>query len=103
MRWDGRVTAVDVARALPDIETLRDRCRAFARLEAIVSPQEESRYYCYDRDWGPGAEAASMQNGSGDFWHIVFKPAGAIVLGFAHESLRLCWRVRRSPVICAGG
>lgn len=81
------MTAVDVARALPGIEVLRARCRALAVLEAIVSPEWESRYYSYAAGWAPGQELASMSNGSGDHWNIVFQESGAIVLGFAHESV----------------
>ncbi|WP_456178909.1 hypothetical protein [Micromonospora sp. I033] len=75
-----------MAGALPDIPTLQNRCRALAVLEAIMSPEWESRYYSYDAHWGPGEEMASMRNGSGDEWSIVFSSAGAFVRGFDHES-----------------
>lgn len=92
MRGGGRcrqnvsVTVYDVARALPDIAALRDRCRALAMLDAILSPEWESRYYSFDSGWAPGVELASMRDGSGDEYAIVFAAAGAFVRGFAHES-----------------
>ncbi|MFC7533154.1 hypothetical protein [Actinoplanes sp. GCM10030250] len=80
------VTVIDVAAALPDITVLRDRCRALATLDAILSPAWEDRYYSFDAHWAPGQELASMRNGSGDEWSIVFSSAGAYVRGLDHES-----------------
>jgi hypothetical protein len=80
------VIAHDVAGSLPDIATLRERCRSLAVLEAILSPEEQSRYYSFSSSWWEDEEMASMDNGSGDAWSIVFSPAGAFVRGFDHES-----------------
>ncbi|MFD0524646.1 hypothetical protein [Paractinoplanes durhamensis] len=81
------MTAQDLIGALPDVATLRRRCRALAMLDAILSPDEEARYYGYNTAWGPGEEIAEMRNGSGDEFHIVFGPAGVFVRGFDHESV----------------
>ncbi|MEZ0446541.1 hypothetical protein [Cellulomonas sp. ICMP 17802] len=80
------MTSLDVARALPEISVLRDRCRALAMLDAVMSPEWDGRYYSFDSGWGPGEEMASLRNGSGDEWSIVFSPAGAFIRGFDHES-----------------
>ncbi|MEV0897083.1 hypothetical protein [Actinoplanes sp. NPDC049802] len=80
------VTVHDVASALPDIAVLRQRCQALAMLDAIMSPEWESRYYSFDSRWAPGEQMASMRNGSGDAWSIVFSSAGAFIRGFDHES-----------------
>lgn len=80
------VTAHDVARILPDIATLRDRCRALAVLDAIIGPDEESWYYSFTSSWADGEELASMDNGSGDAWSVVFSSAGVMILAFDHES-----------------
>jgi hypothetical protein len=55
-------------------------------LDAVMSPEWESRYFSFDSRWAPDEEMASMRNGSGDEWSIVFSPAGAFVRGFDHES-----------------
>ncbi len=80
------MTVHDVASALPDTAVLRERCRALAMLDAIMSPEWESRYYSFDARWAPGEQMASMRNGSGDAWSIVFSSAGAFIRGFDHES-----------------
>lgn len=81
------MTALQVASQLPDIATLRDLCRSMAVLEAILSPDWERRHHTFDGNWSPGEELASMRNGSGDEYSIVFSEAGAYVRGFAHESV----------------
>lgn len=58
-----------------------------AVLEAILSPDWESRYHSFDADWSPGEEMASMRNGSGDEYSIVFSAAGAYIRGFDHEAV----------------
>jgi hypothetical protein len=85
------MTVQDVARRLPDIPVVRDRSRSLAMLDAILSPEWEYRYYSFSTSWGPAEELASMRNGSGDDYAIVFSPAGAWVRVFAHESPMSPW------------
>ncbi|SFF10015.1 hypothetical protein SAMN05216251_108138 [Actinacidiphila alni] len=80
------MTVHDTARLLPAVPELRDHCRALAMLEAILSPPWENRYYSFDAHWSDTEEMASMSNGCGDEYAIVFSPNGAYVRGFAHES-----------------
>ncbi|MEU8465708.1 hypothetical protein [Streptomyces sp. NPDC029003] len=80
------MTVYDVARRLPAIADLRDLCRSLAMLDAILSPDWESRYYSFNAGWAEGEEMASMCNGSGDEYSIVFSAAGAYARGFDHES-----------------
>ena len=80
------MTVHDVAAALPDIATLRDRSRALAMLDAILDPGSESGYYTFDAQSAAGEELAAMDNGSGDSYAIVFSKAGAFIRGFDHES-----------------
>ncbi|MET8756150.1 hypothetical protein ABZW32_39580 [Streptomyces sp. NPDC004667] len=80
------MTVYDVARQLPAIADLRDLCRSLAMLDAILSPDWEGRYYSFNAGWADGEEMASMRNGSGDEYSIVFSAAGAYVRGFDHES-----------------
>ncbi|MEU7894844.1 hypothetical protein AB0B45_18530 [Nonomuraea sp. NPDC049152] len=83
------MTVHDLAAAMPDIPTLRDRCRALAALDAILGGEWACR--SYDPAWGPGEEMASMDNGSGDGYSIVFTADGAYVRGFDHESPMSPW------------
>lgn len=39
----------------------------------------------YNSQWGQGEEMASMRNGCGDDWFLLFDPHGAALKGFAHE------------------
>jgi hypothetical protein len=70
---------------LPDIETLRRLTRSIAMLDAILCPEWEFRYYSYNSRWGQGKEMASMRNGYGDNWFLLFDSHGAALKGFAHE------------------
>ena len=76
----------DIARQLPEVAVLRDHCRAMAMVEAILGPEWGDRYYSFDAHWSETESMASMRNGSGDEYSIVFSAAGAYVRGFAHES-----------------
>ncbi|MER6300499.1 hypothetical protein ABT247_13135 [Kitasatospora sp. NPDC001539] len=79
----------DLLRRLPAATDLRDRCRAFAALDAILGPDDrEARYHSFDarRDEDGGEEPASMRNGQGDDWFVVFSPAGAYGQGLDHEA-----------------
>ncbi|MGW6783904.1 hypothetical protein [Streptomyces sp. NPDC054987] len=80
------MTVYEVARRLPSIADLRDHCRSLAMLDAILSPDWEGRYYSFNAGWADGEEMASMRNGSGDEYSILFSAAGAFVRGFCHES-----------------
>ncbi|WMX48915.1 hypothetical protein RGF97_16965 [Streptomyces roseicoloratus] len=103
----GHVTVYDVARALPGIGELRDHCRGLAMLDAVLSPEWDGRYYSFDAHWGDGdvdgdgdgdGEAlASMRNGSGDEYAVVFSASGAYVRGFDHESPMSPWARRDDP------
>ncbi|NRQ34690.1 hypothetical protein HII36_23065 [Nonomuraea sp. NN258] len=71
---------------MPGIPEVRDRSRAMAMLDAILSPEWESRFYSFDCRWSAGEEMASMRDGCGNEYSIVFTPAGAFARGFDHES-----------------
>ncbi|MFF4762430.1 hypothetical protein [Streptomyces sp. NPDC001292] len=86
MRLDERVNVHDVARLLPEIAVLREHCRSLAILEAVLSPEWSDRYHSFDDHWSGRKSMASMRNGAGDEYSIVFSPAGAYVRGFDHES-----------------
>ena len=70
---------------LPNLRDIQRRARALAMIEAIVCPEWADRYYSYNRAWGRNEELASMRNGSGDDWFLLFGPFGAGIKGLAHE------------------
>ncbi|MEU0283094.1 hypothetical protein [Streptomyces sp. NPDC006195] len=80
------MTSYDVARRLPAIGDLRNLSRSLALLDTILSPDREYRYHSFNSAWADGEEMASMRNGSGGEYSIVFSAAGAYVRGFDHES-----------------
>lgn len=57
---------------LPSIPVLRRVAQSLAMLDAILCPEWEYRYYSFNAAWGPGREMASMRNGSGDDWFLLF-------------------------------
>ncbi|MGW2939393.1 hypothetical protein ACWDA7_48635 [Streptomyces sp. NPDC001156] len=80
------MTVQDVARQLPDIAIVREHCRSMAILEAVLSPEWADRYHSFNDHWSETESMASMRNGSGDEYSIVFSTAGAYIRGFDHES-----------------
>ncbi|MGW8784128.1 hypothetical protein ACWGNM_39535 [Streptomyces sp. NPDC055796] len=81
----------DLIRVLPDIPTLRARCRAMAALELLIGGNVQGGYFSYVPAWGPGEEVALMDNGSGDEYAIAFTPDGVFARGFDHESPMSPW------------
>lgn len=57
-------------------------------LDAIICREWDYRYYSYNSKWSANEEMASMRNGCGDEWFLLFNPVGAALKGLAHESPR---------------
>jgi hypothetical protein len=101
-RQNAVVTVYDLAKALPDIATLRDRCRGLAMLGAMCDELPASAYpvlgkapdgfHTFEPQRRPGEDIALWGNGAGDYYSIVFAGAGAFVRGFDHESPLSPWR-----------
>jgi hypothetical protein len=73
---------------LPPINQLISRCKALAALDLILSPDWQGRHYSFNSNWSENEEMASMRNGCGDEWWIVFHRDGwAALKGLGHESL----------------
>jgi hypothetical protein len=81
------VSVNEVIAQLPDIDVVRDRCRAMAAIDAILSPEWEMRYFSFDSAWSPTEQLASMRDGSGNEYSMVFSPDGVWARGFDHESV----------------
>jgi hypothetical protein len=77
---------------LPSIDELIRISKAIALLDAILSPDWEYRYYSFNSKWALGEMMASMRNGSGDEYFILFDSHGAAIKGFDHESDMSPWR-----------
>lgn len=71
---------------LPGIMELSKVCKSIAILDAIISPEWESRYFSFNSKWSINEMMASMRNGCGDEYFILFSPSGVIIKGFWHES-----------------
>jgi hypothetical protein len=56
-------------------------------LDAILQPEWDLRYFSFNANWKNGEMMASMRDGSGDDVFTLFIPEGAIIKGYAHESL----------------
>lgn len=72
---------------------LQRTCKSIAMLDAILSPAWEYRYYSYNSQWGPREQMASMRDGSGDSYFILFNQHGAALKGYAHESPAARWAI----------
>jgi hypothetical protein len=80
------MTAAQLAERLPAIGVVRRWSQSLAVLDAIMSAEREYRYFSFDAQFGPDQALASMHNGSGDEYSIIFTNDGAFVRGFDHES-----------------
>lgn len=78
---------------IPDILTLKNLCKSISTLEAIICRDWEYRYYSYQNNWDEelGEEYFEMRNGQDDQFSILFSKFGAIINGFAHESVMSNW------------
>jgi hypothetical protein len=86
------MSVYEVVRRLAGIRDVRDRSRAMAMLDAVLCREWGYRYYSFDRSWSATEELASMRDGSGNEYSIVFSAAGACARAFDHESLMTPWR-----------
>ncbi len=73
--------------SLPRPEVLERLSMSLATLDAILSPEWQDRYYSFNKTWDPTKHhrMASMRNGCGDEYFILFTEAGAAIKGYAHE------------------
>jgi hypothetical protein len=78
---------------LPETRTLEKIAQSLAMLDAIMSPEWDYRYFSFNAKWDPvvGERMASMRNGSGDEYLLLFAAGGAILKGFDHESPMSTW------------
>ena len=77
---------------LPNISDFKKLCKSLSALDAIISPDWESRYYSYQKEWDENEEFFQMRDGSGDEMKILFSSNGCVINGFAHESEMCDWK-----------
>lgn len=65
---------------------LKRLTKSLAILDAILMPEWEFRYYSFNSRWSDGEEMASMRNGSGDHYFILYLRDAVIIKGLAKES-----------------
>ncbi len=78
---------------MPDINELKRLSQSLAMLDAIIEPDWQYRFYSFNAHWSQEATMASMRDGSGDSYFILFNDVGAIIKGFAHECAMSPYRV----------
>lgn len=85
---------------LPPISPLITRCRALAALDLILSPDRENRLYFFDSHWSHSEQMASMRNGVGEEWWMVFHKDGwAVLKGLDHNCP--AWTIHREKLSLA--
>jgi hypothetical protein len=83
---------------LPSIDDLIRLSKGLAMLDAILSPEWEYRYYSFNSKWLSGEMMASMRDGSGDGYFILFDKNGAAIKGFAHEAIMSPWNTESDEI-----
>lgn len=63
--------------SLPSPPELERICKGIAALDAMLWEEWQDRYYSFDHAWNTsaGQRMASMRNGEGDEWFMVFDSA----------------------------
>jgi hypothetical protein len=92
------MSAKTIAARLPEVDVLKKLCQSLAMLDAIMSREWEYRYYSFNSKWADGEQMASMRDGSGDGYYILFNSQGAFLKGFAHESPMSPWNKDQEQV-----
>jgi hypothetical protein len=57
---------------LPETDKLKHLAQSLATLEAILCPNEDSRYHRFNNQWSKTEAMASLDNGSGDHVFTLF-------------------------------
>ena len=83
---------------LPGIDEVKRISQSIAMLDAIMTDEWEYRYFSFDAKWGDGEMLATMRDGSGDSYFILFNSFGAIIKGYGHESAMAAYTVDSGKV-----
>ena len=83
---------------LPGIDEVKRISQSIAMLDAIMTDEWEYRYFSFDAKWGEGEMLATMRDGNGDSYFILFNSFGAIIKGYGHESAMAAFTVDSGKV-----
>lgn len=83
---------------LPGIDEVKRISQSIATCDAIMMDEWDYRYFSFDANWGEGEMLASMRDGSGDSYFILFNSFGAIIKGYGHESEMAAYTVDSGKV-----
>ncbi len=83
---------------LPEIDNLKKLLQSLATLDLIMSPEWEDRYYSFNSKWYAQEQMASMRNGCGDSFFVLFTPEGCFFKGFSHESIISSWNTKNQDI-----
>ncbi len=87
--------------ALPSAQVCELRAQALATLDAVLSPEWEFRYYSFNSAWAEGERMASMRDGEGNHFFLLFVGGGCIYKTFDHEAPRWADASTRLETIAA--
>ncbi len=66
---------------LPNRHIVKRVSRSLAILDSMIMPEWEYRYFSFDSKWSDVGAMASMRNGQGSWYYIVFGNKGAVIKG----------------------
>jgi len=92
------LSALDVAAKLKPPEVLERMSLAIAALDVVMSSDRSMRYFNFDPTWSASERMASMRDGSGNSYAIIFGPLGCVVRGFDHESTLSPWGLANGSI-----
>lgn len=73
---------MNILENFPNPTKLKQISQSLAVLDAIISPEWESRHYSFNAKWAENEQMASMRDGQGSEVFIVFNNHGAILKGY---------------------
>ena len=72
--------------AIPKPSELVRITKSLATLDAILCQEWTDRYFSFDSNWSAVEQMASMRDGEGDDYFVLFTDCGAAIKGFSREA-----------------
>lgn len=93
------MTAQDAASRLPDPTQLERVSLALAALDLVLLSDPYDRMFSYEPNWRGDTNLASMNNGAGGEYRIIFDTFGTLVMAFDHESPLSPWNTPNKELV----